>query len=68
MHQLKDKLESFDSSRKVSEHQVEQLKSALNQLRNEASAVRNELSRTHNSLGKNFPRGPLEATFNLIAF
>ncbi|EFX80525.1 putative SMC6, structural maintenance of chromosome protein 6, copy B [Daphnia pulex] len=51
LHQLNEKLENLESSRKVSEHQVEQLKNALIQLRNETLAVRSELTRTHNSLG-----------------
>ena len=56
LHQIKEKFESLDSSRKVSEHQVEQLKNALIQLKNETAAVRSESTRTHNTLGKNFNR------------
>ena len=47
-------MESLDSSRKVSEHQVEQLKNALFQLKNEAAAVRNELARTQSIFGNVF--------------
>ncbi|XP_046453349.1 structural maintenance of chromosomes protein 6-like [Daphnia pulex] len=50
LHQLKEKFESFDSSRKVSEHQVEQLKNACIQLRNETVDVKSESTRFHNSL------------------
>lgn len=51
---LKEKEETLNSSRKVSEHLVEQLKGALNQLKNEALASRSELSRIQRNLGKCF--------------
>jgi chromosome segregation ATPase len=65
LHQLNEKLENLESSRKVSEHQVEQLKNALIQLRNETLAVRSELTRTHNSLGE-YCDWCSETIFNLI--
>lgn len=49
---LKEREETLNSSRKVSEHLVEQLKGALIQLKSEALASRNELSRIQKSLGK----------------
>ncbi|EFX80391.1 putative SMC6, structural maintenance of chromosome protein 6, copy A [Daphnia pulex] len=50
LYQLKEKFESFDSSRKVSEHQVEQLNNACIQLRNETVDVKSESRRIHVSL------------------
>ncbi|XP_057377924.1 structural maintenance of chromosomes protein 6-like [Daphnia carinata] len=50
---LKEREETLNSSRKVSEHLVEQLKGALVQLKHEASASRNELSRIQKSLDTN---------------
>lgn len=52
LHALRSREESLDSLRKVTDHQVDQLKGALNQLKTEAQSARNNLIRLQQSLGQ----------------
>lgn len=51
LNALKTREETLNSLRKVSDHQVEQLKGALVQLKNEAQATRSEHARIQRNLG-----------------